>query len=140
MSWSPRVREAGWFKTGRDGPPGSHRYACLHLFVRLEQDMNGSGEWTLNLHDCRQGQEGQVDKVYTSEVHAREALACIYALTKHLGPLTDRFGGPSEIGRWEVHTSDLSDADKERLARVHGYTNENIHRRTRGIAPSAAGR
>jgi hypothetical protein len=39
------------------------------------------------------------------------------ALTRHLGPLPDRFSGGAEIGRWEVHTYDLSDGDLRQLAR-----------------------
>lgn len=117
MSWLPRLREVGWFKTGRDGPEGSYRYADEHPFVRLEQDMNGSGEWTLELRDCRQGADGRVRRVYRNERDARTALACLYALTRHLGPLHDHFSGLAEVGRWEIRTFDLSDADRRQLAR-----------------------
>jgi len=118
MGWMPRIREAGWFKTGRDGPPGSHRYAARHLFMRLEQDMNGTGEWTLQLSDCGKGAEGRVIRVYPCKSDARQALAFIYALTQHLGPLTDRLGNESETGRWEVHSYELSPADQVQLARA----------------------
>jgi hypothetical protein len=116
VTWTPRLREAAWFKTGRDGPEGSRRYACSHLFVRLEQSMDVLDEWTVELRDCARGVDGRVAKVYSSEADARTALTCIYALSSHLGPLSDRFGGPAEVGRWEVHSYDLSPPDEQRLA------------------------
>jgi len=111
---------SGLVQTGRDGPEGSHRYACRHLLVRLVQNMNVADEWTLELHDCAKGAEGQVRHVYGCEADARAALACIYALSRHLGPLADRFGGPAELGRWDVHTYELSAADEHRLASLAG--------------------
>ena len=110
VTWLPRIREAGWLKTGKDGPEGSHRYADRHLFVRLQQDMNGTGEWTLELHDCHRAAGGHVARVYDNESDARAALACIYALTRYLEPLT-------EVGRWEIKTYELSDGDQRQLAR-----------------------
>jgi hypothetical protein len=117
VTWLPRIREVGWFKTGRDGPGGSGRYADRHLFVRLQQDMNGTGEWTLELHDCRQGADGRVMRVYDNEHDARAALDLVYALARHVEPLQDRFSDVAEFGRWEVHTYDLSDGDVRQLAR-----------------------
>jgi len=115
MTWLPRLREAAWFKTGRDGPAGSYRYACRHLFVCLEQSMDVVDEWTLELRDCDKGADGRVRQDYTNEADARAALACIYALSRHLGPLEDRYGGPAETGRWEIHSYDLSPSDEQRL-------------------------
>lgn len=117
MTWLPRIREVGWFITGRDGPDGSYRYADRHLFASLQQDMNGTAEWTLELRDCRSAAGGHVTRVYANEDDARAALACIYALTRHLGPLPDRCTGSVEVGRWEVRTYDLSEADRRQLAR-----------------------
>jgi len=124
MGWLPRLREVGWFKTGRDGPAGSYRYASRHLFACLEQSMDVVDEWTLELHDCCRGADGTVRQVYTCEADARAALACIYALSKHLGPIPDRYGGPAEVGRWEVRTYDLSAADEQRLAWLDRRTDE----------------
>jgi hypothetical protein len=117
VTWLPRIREVGWFKTGKDGPEGSYRYADRHPFLRLQQDMNGPGEWTLELHDCHRGADVRVTRVYDSEHDARTALACVYVLTRHLGPLPDRFSGPVQLGRWAVRCYDLSEADRRQLAR-----------------------
>lgn len=93
MSWTPRLREASWFMTGHDGPDGSRRYADRHFFLRVEQDMNGTSEWTVELRDCHRGSDGRTLRTYRNEQDARTAVACIYALTRHLGPLDDRFSG-----------------------------------------------
>jgi hypothetical protein len=43
----PQLREAGWFVTGSDRDP------VRHLFVRMEEHMDGTGVWTVELHECR---------------------------------------------------------------------------------------
>jgi hypothetical protein len=115
VSWTPHLREASWFMTGRDGPEGSHRYADRHLFLRVEQDMNGTGEWTVELRDCHRAGRG-IKRTFRSEQDARTATTCIYALTRHLGPLEDRFSGPAEEGRWTIRTYNLAPGDERRLA------------------------
>jgi hypothetical protein len=80
-SWAPRLREASWFLTGHDGPDGSRRYANRYLFLRLEQDLNGAGEWTVELRDCHRGSDGHAQRAYHDEQDARSAMRCIYALS-----------------------------------------------------------
>jgi hypothetical protein len=116
VSWTPRLREASWFMTGRDGPEGSRRYADRHLFLRVEQDLNGTGEWTVELRDCHRA-GSWIKRTFSSEQDARTATACIYALTRHLGPLEDRFSGQTEEGRWKIRSYDLGPGDERQLAR-----------------------
>jgi hypothetical protein len=118
MTWLPRIREVGWFVTGHDGPAGSYRYADRHLFVRLQQDLNGSGEWTLELRECHRAADGHVSRVYGDEHDARATLACIYALSKHLASGGVEGNDLVGTGRWEIRSYDLSDADRSQLARV----------------------
>jgi hypothetical protein len=90
VSWTPHLREASWFMTGHNGPEGSHCYADRHLFLRVEQDMNGTGEWTVELQDCHRAGRG-IKRTFGSEQDARTATTCIYSLTRHLGPLDPSF-------------------------------------------------
>jgi hypothetical protein len=46
MAGTPQVREPGWSVTGHDDDR-----AC-HLFVRLEERMDGGRTWTLDPHRC----------------------------------------------------------------------------------------
>jgi hypothetical protein len=98
---------------GRCRGPAADR----HLLVRLQQDMNGTGEWTLQLRVCHRAADGHVTRVYVEKDDACTALACIYALARRLGPLPDRCTGSVELGRWEVRTCDLSEPDRRQLAR-----------------------
>lgn len=82
--------------------------------------MNHPDRWTLELAICGRRSDGEACRIYTSERDARAALACIYALSRHLGPPADRYGGPPEIGRWRIRTYDLSPTDEKRLATLRG--------------------
>lgn len=116
MSWLPRIREVGWYVTGVD-VPAKHVYAVRRLFIRLEQDLDGTGEWTLELRDCSTGAEGWARKVYGDEGDARLALQLIYGLARHLC-LPHEQGTRQAKGRWEVRSYGLSRQDKARLARA----------------------
>jgi hypothetical protein len=94
----PQVREAGWFVTGSDRDP------VRHLFVRMEEHMDGSGVWTVELHECRgrRGEGGKAMHRYPSESQAKEALHLIYQLSRHLAPLPTWDDQQREDGRWRV--------------------------------------
>jgi len=139
VTWLPRIREVGWFKTGEDGPDGSGRYADRRLFVRLQQDMNGTGEWTLELHDCGKAADGRATRVYDNEQDARTALALVYALTRHLGAAA---GSVQRRGRdWAVGGPHLRPVRRRRApARpVRGKPRGRLTRR-RPAGPGAVGR
>jgi hypothetical protein len=69
------LREVGWLVTGDDPDP------VPHLFVRMEEAMDGSGTWTVELSECRGrcGTAGNAPHRYSAEADARAALAAIYA-------------------------------------------------------------
>jgi hypothetical protein len=100
MAGIPRIREAGWFITDSDRDP------VRHLFVRLEQYMDGSGAWTLELHECRgrRGVAGKAEHRYATETDARTALVGICALSNHLAPLPTWTDSKAEPGRWRMLT------------------------------------
>ncbi|GAB3861682.1 hypothetical protein ACFPIJ_12030 [Dactylosporangium cerinum] len=94
----PQLREAGWLITGTDRDP------VRHLFVRLEETMDGSGLWTVELSDCRRpaSEGGHIMHRYRCEAHARSAVAAIYALSRHLEPLPTWDPQRCEQARWRV--------------------------------------
>ena len=85
MAGLPQIREAGWFITDRETDP------VRHLFIRLEERMDGTGSWTLELHRCRTrpGTPSAVKHEYGNEDDARAALTLIYALSRHLDGAAD---------------------------------------------------
>jgi hypothetical protein len=119
MAWLPRIRAAGWLVTGRDGPEGSYRYLTRHLFVRLEQHMDGSGRWSLEVADCARGADGRVIRVYDGEQDARQALASVQALSLLL-TLVDHYDGTPQTGRWQISQYELGPADEQQLGRRDG--------------------
>ncbi|MEV6930885.1 hypothetical protein AB0M46_41225 [Dactylosporangium sp. NPDC051485] len=94
----PQLREAGWLITGDDRDP------VRHLFIRLEETMDGSGVWTLELADCRRraSDGGHVMHRYSCEANARTATVAIYALSRHLAPLPIWDPDRREQARWRV--------------------------------------
>lgn len=98
MAGFPQLRQAAWLITGTDRDP------VRHLFVRLEEAMDGSGEWTMELSDCRgrAGEGGHVMHRYNCETDARTAAAAIYALGLHLEPLPTWNPQHHEQARWRV--------------------------------------
>ena len=96
----PQLREVGWLITGTD------RYLVRHLFIRLEETMDGSGVWTVELADCqrRAAEGGHVMHHYGGEADARTAVAAIYALSRHLSPLPTWDSQRWELARWRVRT------------------------------------
>lgn len=105
MVGAPRLREAGWFVTGDDRDP------VRHLFVRLEELMDGSGVWTLELQECRgrRGEAGRAMRRYNNESDARTALRLVYVLSSHLAPLPGWDPNHAERGRWRVRTCEPSE-------------------------------
>jgi hypothetical protein len=95
----PQLREAGWLITGKDQDP------VRHLFVRMEECMDGSGVWTVELHECRgrRGEAGRAMHRYAAEGDARAALSAIYRLSRYLPPLPTWDPQRLEPGRWRVH-------------------------------------
>jgi hypothetical protein len=91
------VREAGWFVTGRDDDP------VRHMFVRLEERMDGTGTWTLELHLCAD-EDGRATNVYSDESDARAALDAIYRLSRQLGELPTWDPTIRQPGRWTIRT------------------------------------
>jgi hypothetical protein len=94
----PQPRETGWFITDRDTDP------VRHLFLCMEERMDGSGVWTVELHECRdrRGDAGKAMHSYPSETAAREALDLIYRLSRYLVPLPTWNEQQVEDGRWRV--------------------------------------
>jgi hypothetical protein len=68
--------------------------------------------------DCHRGSDGLTQRTYRNEQGARSAVRSISALTRHFGPLDDRFRAQTEEGRWEMRSFDLSPGDERQLARV----------------------
>ncbi len=95
MAGIPQLREAGWLITGDDRDP------VRHLFVRMEETMDGSGVWTVELHECRgrRGDAGKAMHRYATEADAR---AAIYQLSRHVAPLPTWDAQRREPGRWRV--------------------------------------
>jgi len=98
VAGTPQVREAGWFVTGRDDDP------IRHLFVRLEERMDGTGTWTLELHLCGNREVGKAMNVYQRESDARTALDAIYHLSRYLRELPTWNPMITEPGRWRLHS------------------------------------
>ncbi len=100
MTGIPRIREAGWFITGQDRDP------VRHLFVRLEERMDGSVVWTVELHLCRPPHDhtGKAMREFPTEAGARTALHTIYALSRHLVEQPTWTAGRRERGRWRIWT------------------------------------
>jgi hypothetical protein len=107
VSGIPQLREASWFVTGRDQDP------VRHLFLRLQERMDGSGVWTVELHRCavRRADGGAVDREYRAEADARTAVRLIYALTKHLVDMPTWAPDVTETGRWHTRTYEPSPQD-----------------------------
>lgn len=98
MAGIPQLREAAWLITGPDPDP------VRHLLARLCERVDGSGLWTVELFECRGriGEAGKAMHSYGSEDDAREALAVIYRLSRHLAPLPTWDPQHVEPGRWRV--------------------------------------
>jgi hypothetical protein len=79
-----------------------------YLFLRMEQTVDGSGEWTVELSDCRRrvNEGGHGMHRYEGEAEARTAVAAIYALSRHLMPLPTRDPQHREPPRWRVRAYD----------------------------------
>lgn len=118
MGGIPQLRVAGWFITDSDRDP------VRHLFLRVEQTMDGTGVWTVELHECRGrlGTAGKAMHRYPTEADARAAVDLILQLSRHLVPLPCWDSGRSEPGRWRI-------CDYE-------YTRSEQHRRERLVGPS----
>jgi hypothetical protein len=91
--------------------------ATRHLFVRLEQRMDGSGQWTLEVAICGRRADGWAKRVYETEQDARQTLACVEALGLLMGPLADHYDGAEEFGRWQLRHYDLDAADRQHVHR-----------------------
>lgn len=70
----------------------------------MEETVDGSGQWTVELSDCRRraGEGGHVMHHYRHEGDARAAVAAVYALSRHLEPLPTWNTRHSEPPRWRV--------------------------------------
>ncbi|GAA2531729.1 hypothetical protein [Pilimelia columellifera] len=107
MAGIPQLRAAGWFVTGQERPHRSE-HLSYHLLVRLWEHMDGSGVWSVSLHDCAApAGHGRVERRYGSEDAARTALAAMYALARHLPPLPTmpplgQTEPNHELGRWQI--------------------------------------
>lgn len=108
----PQLREVGWLITGYDRDP------VRHLFVRLEEAMDGGGTWTVELSECRgrRGADGNAVHRYPAEADARAALDAIYRLGRHLGPLPTWDPQRAESGRWRVRVYEPTERDPRRSA------------------------
>ncbi|GAA3449708.1 hypothetical protein GCM10018962_15410 [Dactylosporangium matsuzakiense] len=96
----PKLREAGWLITGTDRDP------VRHLFFRVEQTLDGTGEWTVELSDCRRRADdgGRTQRRYSCETDARTALAAVLTLSRHLPPLPTWDPQLCEPARWRVRS------------------------------------
>ncbi|WP_327007576.1 hypothetical protein OHA72_10080 [Dactylosporangium sp. NBC_01737] len=94
----PQLREVGWLVTGPDRDP------VRYLFLRVEEFVDGSGVWSVELHECRGRRDaaGRARHSYPSEADARAALAVIYRLSEFLEPLPTWDEQQLEPGRWRV--------------------------------------
>lgn len=92
------MREAAWLVTGPATDP------VRHVFVRLEQRVDGSGSWTVEVHLCRErrGHPAAAMHVYPDEESARAAVRAMYALGRHLDALPTWNPDRCEPGRWRV--------------------------------------
>ena len=114
----PQLREAGWLITGPDKDP------VRHLFTRLEEHMDDSGIWTVELRECR-GRGGKAAHSYPTESEARDSLDMIYRLSRHLAPLPTWDQGQVEPARWRI--------------RVYDPTEQDLHQRDRRRQRAASG-
>lgn len=103
----PQLRASAWFITGREREHRSE-YPRYHLLVRLWEHLDGSGVWSVDLHDCAApAGGGRVERRFDCEDDARAALAAVLALARHLPPLPTMppLGETEpgyEAGRWQV--------------------------------------
>jgi hypothetical protein len=113
MAGIPQLREAGWLITGDDRDP------VRHLFVRMEESMDGSGVWTVELHECRgrRGDAGKAMHRYAIQADARAALAAIYLLSRYLAPLPTWDPQRVEPGRWRVRVYEPTASDLRQRGR-----------------------
>jgi hypothetical protein len=103
----PQLREAGWLITGKDHDP------VRHLLVRMQEHMDGTGTWTVELYECRgrRGDAGNAMHSYVTETDARAALNAIYQLSRHLTPLPTWQPQKVEPGRWRTHVYEPTQQD-----------------------------
>ncbi|GAB3852243.1 hypothetical protein ACFPIJ_42280 [Dactylosporangium cerinum] len=106
----PQLREASWLITGTDRDP------VRHLFVRLEEAVDGSGVWTVELSDCRLHTRdgGHAIHRYNCEADARMAVALIHTLGTHLDPLPTWNPQQREHARWRVRAMPSEPASQVR--------------------------
>ena len=73
--------------------------------------MDGTGIWTVELHECRgrRGDAGKAVDSYPCEARAREALQLIYRLSRHLVALPTWNEQQLEEGRWRLHVREPTD-------------------------------
>jgi hypothetical protein len=107
----PLRREAGWFVTGPDRDP------VRHLFVRVTEHMDGSGRWSVELHECR-GQARKVMRTYDTGSEARTALDLICRLARHLAPLSTWDSERIEPGRWRMLGGEPAEQDPRQQKRT----------------------
>ena len=98
---------------------GNDRDPVRYLFVRMEEHVDGTGAWTVELHECRgrRGDPGKAKHSYATETEARAALNAIYQLSRRLVLLPTWDPQEMEAGRWRV--------------RVYEPTEQDLHQRRR---------
>lgn len=103
MPGAPQLREVAWLVTGPDRDP------VRHLYVRLEERMDGSGVWTLGVRECS-GLGRKTMRCYGNEADARDRLQAVYALySRQQLPMWDP--EQREEARWRVRTFPPSEYD-----------------------------
>jgi hypothetical protein len=66
--------------------------------------MDGTGTWTLELHQCGNREGGKATNIYQSEADARTALGAIYELSRHVCDLPTWDPTITQQGRWRIHS------------------------------------
>jgi hypothetical protein len=94
--------------------------------VRLQQRIDATGRWTLEVSDCARGADGRAIRVYETEHDARLAWDCVQKLGVLLGPLVDRYDGTEEHRRWQTKHYDLSASHVQQLARLAGSVDATV--------------
>lgn len=109
----PQPRESSWFITGKDSDP------VRHLFLLLEERMDGTGIWTLKLRLClaRREDASTAEQQYDTEAQARTALQAIYTLSRYLCPLPTWDPETFEVGRWRIRTQKPTEYDLHHRSR-----------------------
>jgi hypothetical protein len=87
---------------------GSDRDPLRHLFLRVEEAMDGSGVWTVELFECRgrRGEAGKVLRRFDGEADARRAVDLVCRLSRYLVPLPTWEAQRCEQGRWRLRAYD----------------------------------